>query len=135
VDDFENIAKAAIDNSISLVVVGPELPLSLGITDYLQQQNLKVFGPDKLGAQIEGSKSWAKDLMEEAGVPTAKSQTFTDAEKARAYVAQQGAPIVVKADGLAAGKGVIVASTVTEAQEAITSLFEKGFSKLVVEEF
>lgn len=135
VDDFESIAKVAIDNEVSLVVVGPELPLSLGITDYLQQYNLKVFGPNKLGAQIEGSKSWAKDLMEEAGVPTAKSQTFTDAAAARAYIAQQGAPIVVKADGLAAGKGVIVASTVTEAQEAITSLFDKGFSKLIVEEF
>jgi phosphoribosylamine--glycine ligase len=135
VDDFEGIAGTVRENEINLVVVGPELPLSLGIVDYLQQQNIAVFGPTKIGAQIEASKSWAKALMEEAGVPTAKSQTFTDAESAQDYVSQQGAPIVVKADGLAAGKGVIVASTIEEAQAAIADLFNSGFKTLVVEEF
>ncbi|MFB2878410.1 phosphoribosylamine--glycine ligase [Floridanema aerugineum] len=141
VDDFAGISSFAQENSISLVVVGPEVPLALGITDALQSQNIPVFGPSKAGAQIEASKAWAKALMEEAGIPTAKSATFTDAEAAKAYVTQQGAPIVVKADGLAAGKGVIVAQTVEEAQTAITTIFKEGIGKssdssitLVIEE-
>ncbi|MGK7877774.1 MAG: phosphoribosylamine--glycine ligase [Xenococcaceae cyanobacterium] len=134
VDDFEGIARTALVNGVFLVVVGPELPLSLGIADYLKRQNLMVFGPDRAGAQIEASKSWAKALMEEAAVPTAQSATFTEAEAAKAYVVEQGAPIVVKADGLAAGKGVTVAATVEEAQGAIDSLFQKGFPTIVVEE-
>lgn len=141
VDDFVGIGSFAQENSISLVVVGPEVPLALGITDALQSQNIPVFGPSKAGAQIEASKAWAKALMEEAGIPTAKSATFTDAEAAKAYVAEQGAPIVVKADGLAAGKGVIVAQTVEEAQSAITTIFKEGIGKssdasitLVIEE-
>lgn len=134
VDDFENITRIALEQKIALVVVGPEVPLSLGIRDRLQQDKIKVFGPNKEGAQIEASKSWAKALMKEAGVPTAKSETFTDAEAAKTYVAQQGAPIVVKADGLAAGKGVVVAVTEEEAQDAIATLFQDGFSKLIVEE-
>ena len=134
VDDFEGITRAALERGISLVVIGPELPLSLGIADYLQQHNLMVFGPTKAGAKIEASKSWAKALMEEAGVPTARSATFTEAIAAKAYVAEQGAPIVVKADGLAAGKGVTVAATVEEAQGAIESLFQQGFAKIIVEE-
>jgi phosphoribosylamine---glycine ligase len=135
VEDFESIARICQERKIDLVVVGPELPLSGGICDRLQRDNIKVFGPDRSGAQIEASKSWAKALMEEAGVPTAKSETFSDAEAAKQYIAQQGAPIVVKADGLAAGKGVIVAMTVAEAQSAIASLFEEGFTKLIVEEY
>lgn len=135
IDDFEGIVRVALDNRISLVVVGPELPLSLGITDHLRRYNLKVFGPTKAGAEIEASKVWAKYLMEEAGVPTAQSVTFTEAVPAKAYIAQQGAPIVVKADGLAAGKGVIVATTVEEAQNAVDMLFEQGFSKMIVEEY
>ncbi len=107
----------------------------MGLVDRLQENNIKVFGPTQQGAQIEASKSWAKALMEEAGVPTAKSQTFTEAEAAKSYVASQGAPIVVKADGLAAGKGVIVATTTQEAQTAIDTLFREGFSKLIVEEY
>ncbi|NES83756.1 MAG: phosphoribosylamine--glycine ligase [Moorea sp. SIO2B7] len=134
VEDFEGIANAVPANGISLVVVGPELPLSKGITDYLQAKNIKVFGPTQQGAQIESSKSWTNALMEEAGVPTAKSETFTEAEAAKAYVAQQGAKIVVKADGLAAGKGVTVAETVEEAQGAIDDLFSSNFDKIVVEE-
>ena len=135
VEDFAGISGLCKDNQIDLVIVGPEVPLSLGITNYLQAENIKVFGPDQVGAQIEASKSWAKALMEEAGVPTALGETFTDRVLAQEYIAQQGAPIVVKADGLAAGKGVIVASTVEEAQNAIAELFELGFEKLVVEEF
>lgn len=134
VEDCDSIARIALENEIDLLVVGPELPLSLGIVDRLQQDNIKVFGPVQAGAQIEASKSWAKELMEEAGIPTAKSATFTEAEAAKSYVAQQGAPIVVKADGLAAGKGVIVAPTVEEAQSAIATLFQEGFTKLVIEE-
>ncbi len=134
-EDFAGISQLCKDNQIDLVIVGPELPLSLGITDYLQAQNIKVFGPNQVGAQIEASKSWAKALMEEAGVPTAIGETFTDRVLAQKYVENQGAPIVVKADGLAAGKGVIVANTVEEAQNAIAELFELGFEKLVVEEF
>jgi phosphoribosylamine--glycine ligase len=135
VDDFAKIARVVEDNGIELVVVGPELPLSLGITDFLQKQGIKVFGPNQEGALIESSKSWAKDLMEEAGTPTAKGCTFTEAEPAKAYITEQGAPIVVKADGLAAGKGVIVATSIEEAHQAIDSLFKEGFTKLVVEEF
>ncbi len=135
VDDFEGIAKVVADHQVSLVVIGPELSLALGITDYLQNRNIQVFGPTQQGAQIESSKSWAKDLMLAAQIPTANSETFTDAQLAKNYINQQGAPIVVKADGLAAGKGVVVAAKVEEALEAIDSLFAQNFTKVVVEEF
>lgn len=135
VDDFASIAKTVTENDISLVVVGPELPLSLGITDYLTNQGIKVFGPNQEGAKIESSKSWAKELMISANIPTAKSETFTNAELAKDYIKQQGAPIVIKADGLAAGKGVIVANTTEEALKGVESLFAQNFTKLVIEEF
>lgn len=135
VDDFPAMVELVHKEAIDLVVVGPELPLSLGITDYLREHNIKVFGPDKAGATIEASKSWAKDLMVSANVPTAKSATFTDGEEAKKYIQQQGAPIVVKADGLAAGKGVVVAMTLDEALGAIDELFAQNFSTVVVEEF
>ncbi len=136
VDDFEGIVRFIVVQNISLVVVGPELPLALGITDYLQDQNLNVmvFGPTKEGAQIEASKYWAKSLMESAGIPTPRFAAFTNASAATDYVMAQGAPIVVKADGLAAGKGVIVASTVEEAKAAVESLFKNGFDTVVIEE-
>ncbi|WP_443029048.1 phosphoribosylamine--glycine ligase [Spirulina sp. CS-785/01] len=134
VDDFDGIARFAGVQGISLVVVGPEDPLAEGIVDYLQAQNIPVFGPTQAGAQIESSKGWAKTLMEEADVPTAKGKVFTDSDQAKSYIKQQLAPIVVKADGLAAGKGVIVAKTVAEAQAGVDQLWEQGFSKLVVEE-
>jgi phosphoribosylamine--glycine ligase len=133
--DFASIAEAAKSYGVSLIVVGPELPLSEGITDYLQKKGFAVFGPTQMGAQIESSKSWAKTVMLEAGVPTAIAKTFTEASGAKAYIAQQGAPIVVKADGLAAGKGVIVAMTVEEALQAIDSLFQENYTTLVVEEY
>ena len=135
VDDFEGILKLIKEKAIDLVVVGPELPLSLGITDYLQEYQINVFGPNKAGATIEASKSWAKDLMIAGGIPTAKSETFTDKESARNYILQEGVPIVVKADGLAAGKGVIVAMTQEEALEGIEELFFQNFGKVVIEEF
>lgn len=135
VDDFEGILKVIQDNQIDFVVVGPEYPLSLGITDYLQKSQIKVFGPTQTGAQLEASKAWAKTLMEETGVLTAIAQTFTDATAAKAYINQQGTPIVVKADQLAAGKGVIVALTLKEAHQAVDSLMGEGFNTLVIEEF
>ncbi len=138
VKDFEGIARLSLVNNVGLIVVGPEVPLAAGITDYLQEQGLNVFGPTQAGAQIESSKSWAKDLMIEAGIPTAKSETFSDPKSAIAYVQSQGAPIVVKADGLAAGKGVTVAHTVEEAEEAIASAFDGAFgdagNQVVIEE-
>lgn len=135
VDDFAGIAQAVTENQISLVVVGPEVPLSLGIVDYLRQRNIAVFGPTQEGANIEASKSWAKEIMIQANVPTAKSETFTDATAAKEYINKVGAPIVVKADGLAAGKGVIVANTSSEAIAAVEELLGNGSGKLVIEEF
>lgn len=135
VEDFEGIKQYVLDNNISLVVVGPELPLAKGITDYLQRYKIRVFGPTKEGAQIESSKYWAKSLMQSAGIPTAAFAVFTEVEAAKAYLKTQGVPIVVKADGLAAGKGVTVAATIEEAQVAVESLFGNGFSTVVIEEF
>lgn len=135
VDDFPGIVEAVKSNQVDLVVVGPEVPLSLGIVDYLRQHNIAVFGPTKAGAKIESSKSWAKEIMMQAKVPTAKSQTFTDAVAATEYIDQVGVPIVVKADGLAAGKGVIVAKTTEEAIAAVAELLGNESGKLVIEEF
>jgi phosphoribosylamine---glycine ligase len=135
VDDFAGIAQAVTEHKIALVVVGPEVPLSLGIVDYLQERQIAVFGPTQAGAMIESSKSWAKEIMTQAKVPTAKSQTFTEAEAAKAYIQSIGAPIVVKADGLAAGKGVIVATTMADAIAAVEELLVDNTGKLVIEEF
>jgi phosphoribosylamine---glycine ligase len=135
VDDFAGIARFAEVNGVALVVIGPELPLSLGITDYLQNRNIPVFGPNRAGAQIESSKTWAKGIMEEAGIPTAKSATFTDLKTARAYIQQQGVPIVVKADGLASGKGVVVAETLQDALTAVELLFAQNYGTLIIEEY
>jgi phosphoribosylamine--glycine ligase len=138
VDDFEGMGKFALENGISLVVVGPEVPLANGITDYLQSKGLMVFGPVQAGAQIEASKAWAKALMQEAGVPTAKAAVFTEAAAAKSYVQAQGVPIVIKADGLAAGKGVTVAQTVEQAETAIEAIFQGQFGSagnfVVIEE-
>ena len=138
IDDFEGIARYALVNNIGMVVIGPELPLSLGITDYLRQHELTVFGPTQAGAQIESSKAWAKDLMKAAGIPTAQAEVFTDADSAKQYVRAQGAPIVIKADGLAAGKGVTVAASIEHAESAINACFSGQFgaagSQVVIEE-
>ncbi len=139
VDDFQGIGQCVQERQISLVVVGPELPLSLGISDYLRSQGIPVFGPTQAGAQIEASKSWAKELMQSAGVPTAAAQTFTDANAAKAYIRAQGVPVVVKADGLAAGKGVTVATTLAQAEAAVDAAFGGTFGlageKVLVEEY
>lgn len=136
--DFEGIGRFALVNNIGLIVVGPEAPLAAGITDYLQAQGLTVFGPTQAGAQIEASKAWAKALMREAKIPTAAARVFTEAEPAIAYVKAAGAPIVIKADGLAAGKGVTVATSVEEAIAAIAAALGGEFGpagqQIVIEE-
>ena len=139
IDDFEGIARHALVNNIGLVVIGPELPLSMGITDYLRNQELTVFGPTQAGAQIESSKAWAKALMREAGIPTARAEVFHDATAAKEYVRAQGAPVVIKADGLAAGKGVTVADTIERADAAIEACFSGEYGtagfQIVIEEY
>ncbi len=138
VDDFEGIGNFALHSGINLVVVGPEVPLAKGITDYLQSIGLKVFGPNKAGAQIEASKAWAKALMQEANIPTANSAVFNRAAPAKSYVKNHGVPIVIKADGLAAGKGVTVATTLNQAVEAVDAIFQGQFGRagefVVIEE-
>jgi len=115
----------AVANQIDLTVVGPEVPLCAGIADAFHARELRIFGPTKAAAQLEGSKVFSKRFLLKHGVPTAAAGIFDKPADARAYVRQHGAPIVVKADGLAAGKGVIVAKTVAEAEQAITDIMEK----------
>lgn len=126
-------------NAVDLVVVGPETPLAAGIVDDLTGAGIKAFGPSKLAAQLEGSKGFTKDLCSEFDIPTGAYRRFGNASDALAYVRAQGAPIVVKADGLAAGKGVVVAMTLREAEDAIAVMFEGGFgaagAEVVIEEF
>jgi phosphoribosylamine--glycine ligase len=126
-------------NKVDFVVVGPEAPLAAGIVDDLAAAGIKAFGPSKAASQLESSKGFTKDLCKANGIPTAAYERFSDAEKAKAYIRAQGAPIVVKADGLAAGKGVVVAMTVAEAEAAIDMILGGGFgtagAEAVVEEF
>ena len=110
-------------HNIELVAIGPEAPLVAGVADYLRDAGVAVFGPDAAGALLEGSKAHSKAFMAENGIPTAKYATFDACDPALAYVREQGAPIVVKADGLAAGKGVVVATTVEEDEEAVRARF------------
>jgi phosphoribosylamine---glycine ligase len=126
-------------NAVDLVVVGPETPLAAGIVDDLASAGIKAFGPSKQAAQLEGSKGFTKALCSEFGVPTGAYRRFTNAADALAYVGAKGAPIVVKADGLAAGKGVVVAQTLGEAEDAIAMMFEGAFgaagAEVVIEEY
>jgi phosphoribosylamine--glycine ligase len=126
-------------NKVDLVVVGPEAPLAAGIVDDLAAAGVKAFGPTKAAAQLESSKGFTKELCRDNNIPTAAFARFSDAEAAKAYIIAQGAPIVVKADGLAAGKGVVVAMTLDEALAAIDTMFDGGFggagAQVVVEEF
>ncbi len=117
--DFNDLAEFAEREKIALTVVGPEGPLAGGIVDFFRARGLRIFGPTKAAAQLESSKAFAKAFMKRHQIPTAAYETFTDAALAHAYVDQQGAPIVIKADGLAAGKGVVVATTLAQAHEAI----------------
>lgn len=138
--DFEALALFAIENDIALTVVGPEQPLADGIVDFFNEKGLTIFGPNKAAALIEGSKSFAKELMVKYDIPTAGYGTFTNAEEAKAFIHKKGAPIVIKADGLAAGKGVIVAMTLDEALDAVDDMignqkFGESSSKVVIEEF
>jgi phosphoribosylamine--glycine ligase len=138
IEDVDGLADFAAAEGIGLTMVGPEAPLCAGIVDAFRARGLRIVGPDRNAAQLEGSKSYAKDFMERHGLPTAACGVFTEAEPALAYVREQGAPIVVKADGLAAGKGVIVAMELAEAIEAIEDCFSGRFgdagAKVVIEE-
>lgn len=138
-EDCDGLLEWARENRPDLTVVGPEAPLCSGITDLFQAEGLAVFGPSAEAAQMEGSKAFAKEVMTAAGVPTAASETFTDATSALAYIREKGAPIVIKADGLAAGKGVIICETVEQAEKAVAStMIDKAFgdagATIVVEE-
>src|SRR5574341_724667 len=110
---------SAAREQIHLTVVGPEAPLAAGVVDLFRGRGLRIFGPTKAAAELESSKAFAKDFMRRHGIPTAAYETFSDAAAAHAYVDKLGAPIVIKADGLAAGKGVVVATTLAEAREAV----------------
>ena len=138
--DNAAILRFAREKDIGLVVVGPEVPLMNGLVDDLEKAGIRAFGPRANAAEIEGSKSFAKDLMKKYGIPTARYEVFTEAEPARAYIRREGAPIVVKADGLAAGKGVIVAMTEQEALDAVDAIMEENSfgdagARVVIEEF
>lgn len=119
-DDLQKVADFAEENSVDLTVVGPEATLVAGIADIFRSRGLPIFGPDKAAAELEGSKAFSKRLMQKYHIPTAAFQVCTDLETAKAFITEHGAPIVVKADGLAAGKGVVVAMTVKEALDAVT---------------
>ena len=139
-DDHAAILRFVKEHEIGLVVVGPEVPLMNGLVDEIEAAGIRAFGPRANAAEIEGSKSFAKDLMKKYGIPTARYEVFTAAEPARAYIRQEGAPIVVKADGLAAGKGVIVAMTEQEALDAVDAIMEDhsfgdAGARVVIEEF
>jgi phosphoribosylamine--glycine ligase len=137
VTDHQSVIRFCREQNIGLVVVGPEAPLVAGIADDLVAAGIKVFGPSKAAAQLEGSKGFTKDLCAEFGIPTAAYGRFTDRDAALAYLRKQGAPIVVKADGLAAGKGVTVARTMAEAEAAIADVFSGKFgaAECVIEDY
>jgi len=138
--DFPALADFAQGNGVGLTIVGPEAPLVGGVVDYFQSRNLRCFGPGKGAAQLEGSKAFTKDFLARHDIPTAAYANFTELEPALAYLRERGAPIVVKADGLAAGKGVIVAETLAQAEAAVTDMlsgnaFGAAGCRVVIEEF
>jgi phosphoribosylamine--glycine ligase len=138
--DPQWLAQFAIKENIGLTVVGPEAPLAAGIVNLFREQGLKIFGPTKEAAQLESSKDFAKAFMQRHNIPTARYQTFSDLQAAHDYVQQQGAPIVIKADGLAAGKGVVVAMTLEEAHGAVDMMLSDNKlgdagARVVIEEF
>lgn len=137
-EDAQAVLAFAQAHNIELVVIGPEAPLVAGVANVLREAGIPVFGPDAQGAQLEGSKTYSKRFMDANGIPTARYQSFTDAASARAYCEELGAPLVVKADGLAAGKGVVVAETLDMALDAVEACFDGSFGDagqtVVVEE-
>ncbi len=139
IDDHAGVAAFCLDNAIDLVVIGPEAPLVAGLADVLRAKGIATFGPSAAAAQLEGSKGFTKDLCARYDIPTGAYRRFTDAAEAKAYVREQGAPIVVKADGLAAGKGVTVAMALEEALAAIDDCFDGAFgaagAEVVVEAY
>jgi phosphoribosylamine--glycine ligase len=140
ITDPAALADFAQQEQVALTVVGPEAPLAAGIVDIFRERGMKIFGPTKQAAQLESSKDFAKAFMERHGIPTARYQTFSEAEAAHRSIDEQGAPIVIKADGLAAGKGVVVAMTLEEAHGAIDMMlsdnrFGDAGARVVVEEF
>ncbi|MFJ7556345.1 phosphoribosylamine--glycine ligase [Bacillus thuringiensis] len=139
-NDFDALVLFAKENKVELTFVGPEIPLMNGIVDRFNEEGLRVFGPNKAAAVIEGSKAFTKELMKKYDIPTAAYETFTDYEEAVQYIQKVGAPIVIKADGLAAGKGVTVAMTLEEALQAVKEMlqdvkFGAASKKVVIEEF
>lgn len=139
-EDLSGLADFAQEEAIDLTVVGPELPLVLGIVDEFERRGLKIFGPSRAGAEIEGSKVFCKELLRKYAIPTANFEAFDEANRAIAYIERRGSPIVVKADGLAAGKGSIVATSITEAVKAVEKImvervFGEAGERVVVEEF
>jgi len=139
-EQIEKLADLAEKEKIDLTVVGPELPLTLGIADLFEEKGLKIFGPNRAAAQLEGSKAFAKEILKDSGIPTASFGTFTDAASAKRYVAKNPAPCVVKADGLAAGKGVLICTDHEQAEAAIDDIlvrhaFGQAGEKVVIEEF
>ncbi|WP_140628765.1 phosphoribosylamine--glycine ligase [Methylibium rhizosphaerae] len=144
ITDVNALADFAQAEKIGLTVVGPEAPLAAGVVDEFRARGLRIFGPTKAAAQLESSKAFSKDFMKRHGIPTAAYETFSDAAAAHAYVDRMGAPIVVKADGLAAGKGVVVAATLEEAHQAVDWMLldnklgvthNAGGARVVIEEF
>jgi len=144
ITDVKALADFAVEQKIALTVVGPEAFLAAGVVDEFRARGLRIFGPTKAAAQLESSKAFAKEFMKRHGIPTAAYETFSDAAQAHAYVDAQGAPIVIKADGLAAGKGVVVAMTPAEAHEAIDWILadnklgvvhNEGGARVVIEQF
>ncbi len=140
VSQLTELAAFAEKNSIDLTIVGPEMPLVEGIVDVFRQRGLRIFGPDRAGAALEGSKAFAKELLTKAGIPTAQHRTFTNANEAFAYLDQHGVPVVVKADGNAAGKGAIVALDMPMAQDALKQMmvdrvFGAAGDKVVIEDY
>ena len=140
VNDFLHLVNFAKNNDIGLTIVGPEVPLVLGIVDEFEKAGLKCFGPNKAAAQLEGSKAFSKDFLAKHNIPTADYQVFTEITPANAYIAKMGTPIVIKADGLAAGKGVIIAQTEQQAIDAVQDMlsgnkFGDAGSRVVIEEF
>ena len=140
VTDIDGLLKLAQDEAVAVTVVGPEVPLVAGVVDKFREAGLRIFGPTAAAAQLEGSKAFAKDFLKRHGIPTAFYEVHTDVDAALAYLREKGAPIVVKADGLAAGKGVIVAMTLDEAEAAVRDMlsgnaFGDAGARVVIEEF